>query len=148
VNDEWFMGVVSWGQEHCTLHLHVRCFDISHIYSSCFPLFHSPPCPFSAYFLTPPHLQFIPNPILTLTQIRHSHYLNHQASPAGEMLRPLPLTRLGVVLLPSKAGLLPTVIYSVDKILAEFGVNFSCARLVGTRLLGNVLRTMLALCLK
>ena len=77
-------------------------------------------------------------PALT-TQIRHSHNLDHQTRPARKMLRALPFTRLGIILFPRKARLLPTLINSIDQVIAEFGVDFSCASTMGTRLSRDVL---------
>ena len=55
------------------------------------------------------------------------------------MLRALPFTRLGIILFPRKAGLLPTLINSIDQVVAEFGVDFSCASTMGTGLSRDVL---------
>jgi len=77
-------------------------------------------------------------PALT-TQIRHSHNLDHQTRPAREMLRALSFTRLGVILFPRKARVLPTLINSIDQIVAEFGVDFRCASTMGTGLSRDVL---------
>jgi hypothetical protein len=46
------------------------------------------------------------------------------------MLRSLTLTRLGVVLFPCKASLFPAVVYSVDKVFAEIGVQLPSALLM------------------
>ena len=46
------------------------------------------------------------------------------------MLRSLSLTRLGVVLFPRKASLLPAVVYSVDQVFAEIGVQLPSALLM------------------
>jgi hypothetical protein len=87
-------------------------------------------------------LQLIPwliSLLLALTEIRHSHNLDHQTRPARKMLRALPFTRLGVILFPRKARLLPTLIHSIDQVIAKFGVDFSCASTMGTRLSRDVL---------
>ncbi len=79
-------------------------------------------------------LQFIPDPMLATsspTQIRHSHDLDHQARPAGEVLRPLALARLGVVLFPREARLFPALVYRVDDILAQARVQVGGPLLVG-----------------
>jgi hypothetical protein len=75
------------------------------------------------------------------TQIRHSHNLDHQTRPARKMLRALPFTRLGVILFPRKARLLPTLINSIDQVIAKFGVDFGCASTMGTRLSRDVLES-------
>lgn len=51
----------------------------------------------------------------------HGHELDDQARPAREVLRALALARLGVVLLPREARLLPAVVDRVDKVLAKAG---------------------------
>lgn len=87
--------------------------------------------------MSSPNLEFI-MPALT-TQIRHSHNLDHQTRPARKMLRALPFTRLGVILFPRKARLLPTLINSIDQVIAKFRVDFGCASTVGTGLSRDVL---------
>jgi hypothetical protein len=49
----------------------------------------------------------MPNLPLPTTQIWHPHDLDHETRPAREMLRPLPLARFRVILLPCKACLVP-----------------------------------------
>ena len=63
-------------------------------------------------------------------EIRHRHNLNDQARPPCKMLRSLSLTRLGVVLFPRKARLFPAVVYSVDQVFAEIGVQLPSALLM------------------
>ncbi len=72
-------------------------------------------------------------------QVRHGHELDHQAGPAGKVLRPLALARFGVVLLPCEAGLLPAVVDGVHDVLAQAGVQISRLRLVGPILGGEFL---------
>jgi len=76
-------------------------------------------------------LQLIPHLLIPFTQIRHSHNLNNQTSPTSEVLRALTLARLGVVLFPSKARLLPALVHGIDQVLAEFGVGLGCTSAVG-----------------
>lgn len=83
------------------------------------------------------YLQFIPDRLTT--KIRHSHDLNNQASPASEVLSPLPLASLWVILLPGEACLLPALIDGVDKVLAKVGVELLSAFLVRPLCLGDIL---------
>jgi hypothetical protein len=46
------------------------------------------------------------------------------------MLRSLSLTCLGIVLFPRKACLFPAVVYSIDKVFAEIGVQLPSALLM------------------
>jgi hypothetical protein len=80
-------------------------------------------------------------PTLT-TQIRHSHNLDHQTRPAREMLRALSFTRLGVILFPRKTRFLPTLIDSIDQVVAKFGVDFGCASTMRTGLSRDVLESV------
>jgi hypothetical protein len=57
-----------------------------------------------------------------LPQRRHPHNLNHQARPPRKMLRALPLTRLGVILLPCKPSLRPGFENSLYEIVSETAV--------------------------
>jgi hypothetical protein len=59
------------------------------------------------------------------------------------MLRPLSLTRLGIILLPRKASLLPAFIHCIDEILAEIGVQLLSLGLIGSLLLSEELRKIL-----
>jgi len=76
---------------------------------------------------------------LLTTKIREVHDLDHQASPASEMLCPLALAGIGIVLLPSKARLFPALVHSLDKICAELGVHLRCFLLLRTGGLRDVL---------
>ena len=65
-------------------------------------------------------------------QIRHPHNLNNQTRPPREMLGPLPLSSLGVILLPSKAGFCPVLINGFDEIETETAVQVLGLLLVRT----------------
>lgn len=54
-----------------------------------------------------------------MAQIRHAHNLNHQTSPACEMLRALSLAGFGVVLLPRETGFRPFVVDGLDEVESE-----------------------------
>ena len=62
--------------------------------------------------------------------IRHTHDLDYETSPAGEMLCSLTLPSLRVILLPCEACLRPRVIDSLDEVEAEFAVQFCGALFV------------------
>ena len=55
------------------------------------------------------------------------------------MLRPLALARLGVILFPRKARLLPGLVDRGDQNLPQIGVELLSAGLVRTFLLGDIL---------
>lgn len=55
------------------------------------------------------------------------------------MLRPLPLPRLRIILFPREPRFLPTVIDSIDEVLAELGVQTLGAGLVRSWGLGHML---------
>lgn len=71
------------------------------------------------------------NAPLRTAQIRHAHDLHHQTSPAGEMLRTLSPARLGIVLLPSKARLLPLLIHISNQVDTQLGIEVKGFVLVG-----------------
>jgi hypothetical protein len=54
------------------------------------------------------------------------------------MLRPLACTRLRIVLLPRKPGLLPAVVHSIHNVNPESSIEFLGALLVRARLVGGV----------
>lgn len=62
---------------------------------------------------TKSHSQLISD-MHSLVQRLHRHNLHHQARPAGEMLRALTSPRLGVVLLPREARLLPALVDRIN----------------------------------
>ena len=62
--------------------------------------------------------------------ITHLHNLHHQTRPPREMLRPLSGSRLGIILFPREAGLLPFGKDVFDEVLAEGGVHACGAGLV------------------
>jgi hypothetical protein len=74
------------------------------------------------------YLQFVSNNLSA--KIWHRHNLNDQARPPCKMLRSLSLARLGVVLFPRTACLFPAVVYSIDKVFAEIGVQLPSALLM------------------
>lgn len=74
----------------------------------------------------------------------HSHNLDDQAGPASEVLSTLTSASLGVVLLPSEAGLLPALVDGLDEVLPELVVHLLCLLLVWTGARGNGLRIMSA----
>jgi hypothetical protein len=101
------------------------------------------PLPVASIYTCYEALQLIPHPF---TQIRHSHDLDHQARPAREVLRTLPLACFWIVLFPCKPSLLPTVIYRIDQILAQFGVDLDGPSLMQSFLLSDVLGLVLGTC--
>ena len=107
---------------HIVHTLHVKCLAF-------FPFLH-----------TSVYLQLIPDNLSA--DVRHSHDLYDQACPASEVLSPLTLTRLGVVLLPCEAGLLPAFINGVDEIIAEVGVQLLSMFLVWALGLCDILRAL------
>ena len=84
------------------------------------------------------YLQLVSNN--SSAEIWHRHDLDNQARPPCKMLRSLTLTRLRVVLFPRKSSLLPAIIYSIDKIFAEIGVQLPSALLMRTLCLCDILR--------
>ena len=96
---------------YCYRTLITRIFYMAYI---CLPL-----CTDLSY-LFPASLQFIPDRLAT--QVWHSHNLDNQTSPTSKVLCPLALARLRIVLLPRETCLLPTLVNSVDEVLAEVGV--------------------------
>lgn len=74
-----------------------------------------------------------------LAGLLHGHELDDEAGPAGEVLRPLALARLGVVLLPGEARVLPALVDRVDEVLAQAGEEVGGLGLVGAVLGGDVL---------
>ena len=60
---------------------------------------------------------------LPLAQIRHTHDLDHQRRPAGEMLCSLSLAGIRVILLPCESCLLPVLVYVFDEIETELDVQ-------------------------
>lgn len=77
-------------------------------------------------------------------EVLHGHDLDHQAGPASEVLRALARARLGVVLLPCEARLLPALVDGVDEVLAQAGVEVLGLGLVWTASGCNVLEKYLA----
>lgn len=75
----------------------------------------------------------------TLLYIRHSHYLDHQARPASEMLRSLSLARFGIILFPCEPCPFPFLEDVLYKVSAERGVELGCPLLVWARGLGKIL---------
>ena len=65
-----------------------------------------------------------PTTTATPLQIRHRHNLHHQARPARKMLRSLPGSSLGIILLPRKPCLFPLIENVVYEVLAKGGVDF------------------------
>ena len=74
---------------------------------------------------------------MAITQVLHTHNLHHQARPPSKMLRPLPVTGLGIILLPRKPRALPFLKDVVDEILTERCVNLGGASAMRTWLFGN-----------
>ncbi len=83
-------------------------------------------------------LQFPMLPVLS-AQVWHRHDFHYQTRPAGEMLRPLSRTSLGIILLPREACPFPFVEDIVDEVFAERGVDFGCLRFVRAGLRCNIL---------
>lgn len=73
-------------------------------------------------------------------EVLHGHDLDHQAGPAGEVLRALALARLGVVLLPGEPRVDPALVDGLDEVLAQAAVEVRGPGLVWTVLLCYVLR--------
>lgn len=81
-------------------------------------------------FLQPPPLTTLKIPPIRrppLSKIRKSHDLNNQRSPARKMLRPLPSSRLSIILLPSKPSFTPRIIHCRDYILPKFCIYLECS---------------------
>lgn len=72
-------------------------------------------------------------------KILHGHDLDHQTGPASKVLRPLALARLGVVLFPREARLLPALVHRVDNVSAQTAVQVPGRLLVRAVLGCNVL---------
>lgn len=71
---------------------------------------------------------------MAAAQVRHGHDLDDQTRPPSEVLSALALAGLRVVLLPCEACRLPALENSVDKVLAQSGVEVLGFGLVGSRL--------------
>ena len=78
-------------------------------------------------------------------QVRHGHDLDNQTRPSSKVLGSLAAARLGVVLLPSKARLLPAVVHGVDKGATKAAVEVGGRSLEGTILERNVLFGMISI---
>lgn len=87
------------------------------------------PPPLSELVLHPPRI----------TDLRHGHDLDHETGPPREVLRALALPRLGVVLLPREARVLPAAEDGVDDVLAQARVQVRRRFLVRARLGGDFL---------
>lgn len=66
-------------------------------------------------------------------QVRHSHYLCHQTSPASKVLRSLASASFRVILLPRESCILPLTEHILNEILSKFRVHVPGLVLVWTR---------------
>lgn len=66
-------------------------------------------------------------------QFRHGHHIHHHTGPAGKVLCPLAIARVGVVLFPSESSPLPLAEDIIDQILPQVGVHLPRLFLVRTR---------------
>jgi hypothetical protein len=73
------------------------------------------------------------------SQIREVHDLDNHAGPASEVLSTLTGSCVRVVLLPSETSLAPGLVHGIYEVLAQLGVHGSCALLLWTGLLGDIL---------
>lgn len=84
-------------------------------------------------------LQLIMASHLASRKVRHRHHLHHHAGPTGEVLNSLTLACVRVILLESKARLLPLSEDVFDQVLTQVGIHFACLFPVGANLGCNVL---------
>lgn len=83
------------------------------------------------------NLQFIVPP--GSGQILHGHDLHYQTGPACEMLGALPLTRVGIILLPRVSCALPLAEDVIDHVLTEGRIQLPGLGLVRTGRCPNIL---------
>lgn len=82
-------------------------------------------------------LQFVA--YMIITQILHSHNLDHQTRPSREMLSALTSARVRVILLPGKASLLPALVDRLHEVLTQIRVELTSLVYVRTVLRSDIL---------
>lgn len=73
-------------------------------------------------------------------QLGHRHHVYHHTGPAGEVLSTLATSRLGVVLLPGKASLLPLAEDILNQVLSQGVIEPTCLLLMRARCSSSILR--------
>lgn len=77
--------------------------------------------------------------LLACGEIGHRHHLDHHTSPAGEMLRTLPLAGLRVVLFPGESCSFPFPEDVLHHILSQVRIQLTGLLLVGASRGCNIL---------